>query len=53
MALNSRQLYEIRGGGFSFSTSTFNAISRFMTTLIKLGQLAGSGIRRAITKSYC
>ncbi len=53
MALTNKELFAIKGGAFTFSATYFNAISRFMTTIIKLGQLAGSSLRRAITRSYC
>ena len=53
MILNDKYLYNIKGGGTSLSATAFNAVSRLVSTLLKLGQTVGSSIRRMITKSYC
>ena len=51
MLLNEEELNMIKGG--SISATTINALSRLVSTFMKLGQVIGSSIRRAITKSYC
>ena len=49
--LTSEELINIRGGGI---TATFlNSLSRLVESLLNLGQLVGSSIRRAITKNSC
>ena len=53
MILSNIELYEIKGGSFSLSVSALNAVARLMSTLLKIGQVVGSNIRRGITKSYC
>ena len=53
MILKSDELYQIRGGGLSLTSSAINAISRVVSTFLKLGQIVGSSVRRAISKTYC
>ncbi len=53
MALDNNELFEISGGGFSLTSTAINAFSRLVTTFVKLGQLVGSSIRRAVSKNYC
>lgn len=51
MKLNNRELMQITGGAI---TATFiNAISRAVNTIVKLGQIIGSALRRTISGSYC
>ncbi len=53
MMVEKEELYEIKGGAFSLTSTAINAISRVVTTFLKFGQVVGSSIRRAITKNYC
>ncbi len=53
MALENQELYMISGGSFSLTSTAINAVSRLVSTFMKLGQLVGSSIRRAVTKKYC
>ncbi len=53
MEIEKYELYEIVGGG-SFANSSFlNAISRFLSTALSIGQTVGSTIRRIIDKKVC
>mgnify|MGYP006908928190 CR=1 FL=1 len=53
MEIEKYELYEIVGGG-SFANSSFlNAISRFLSTALQIGQTVGSSIRRLIDKKVC
>ena len=47
------ELDKIYGGSFSFTTTFFNSISRYITTIKGLGETVGSSIRRIIKRSYC
>lgn len=49
--MGQEELINIRGGGIS--STLLNSVSRLMETLLKLGQLVGSAIRRSATKTYC
>ncbi len=49
--MKERDLYLISGGGFN--ATTFNYISRFISTVFEIGQKVGSSIRRLFTKSFC
>lgn len=51
--MNNQELKQIYGGGFSFTVTFFNAISRYITTVKGLGETIGSSIRRIIKRSYC
>ena len=43
--MENKELYEIRGGA---SATTLNAIARVINTLISLGQMIGSPIKRKL-----
>lgn len=43
--MENKELYEIRGGA---SATTLNAIARVINTLISLGQMIGSAIKRKL-----
>ncbi len=51
MRLEDNELISISGGGIS--ASLLNAISRTVTTMLGLGQIIGSAIRRMIAKKSC
>ena len=51
MKLQTEELVKIAGGGVS--ASLLNAISRTITTMLNLGQIIGSAIRRVISKKAC
>ena len=53
MILSNIELYNVKGGAFSLTSTAINALSRAVTTLLKLGQTLGSNIRRIATRSYC
>ena len=42
------ELKNIYGGAFNFTTTFFNSISRYITTIKSVGESIGSSIRR-----YC
>ena len=43
--MENDELYEIRGGA---SATTLNAIARVINTLVSLGQMIGSAIKRKL-----
>ena len=47
------ELKTIYGGSFNFTTTFFNSISRYITTVKGLGESIGSSIRRIIKRKYC
>ena len=49
--LNNNELMQINGG--AISASFINALSRAATTLLNLGQIVGTTIRRFFSKKYC
>ena len=51
MNLTNQELMVITGGGIT--TAMINAITKAMTTIIKIGQTIGSVIRRTVTNTYC
>lgn len=52
--LNDIELLEIQGGAVSTLNSTFiNAIARLINTVLDLGRVIGSNIKRIQTKNYC
>lgn len=53
MRLSNTELYLVRGGALNISASFLNAISRTISTLLSLGQVIGSTIRRAISRKVC
>jgi bacteriocin-like protein len=51
--MSDKELKTIYGGGFNFTVTFFNAISRYIVTVKNLGETIGSSIRRIFKKSYC
>ena len=49
--LTNEELIKVRGGGIT--ATMLNAISRLVESLLNLGQLVGSAIRRTGSKNYC
>ena len=49
--LSKEELFEVKGGGIT--ATLLNSISRLVETLLNLGQLVGSSIRRSISKKVC
>lgn len=50
--LNKEELYLVKGGA-KFSASLLSAISKGITTILNLGQILGTSIRRIFKKNYC
>ncbi len=51
--MSKKELENIYGGSFSFTTTFFNSISRYITTIKGLGESIGSSIRRILKRKYC
>lgn len=51
MRLNEQQLTEIQGG--AITATLLNAISRAASTILEIGRIVGSSIRRLMNKNYC
>ena len=51
MKLKDHELMQIVGGGLT--TAMINALSKAMTTILKIGQTIGTVIRRSVTKTFC
>jgi len=49
--LNNEELINVRGGGIT--ATLLNSLSRLMETLLNLGQLVGSALRRSFSKKTC
>lgn len=49
--LSNDELINIRGGGIT--ATLLNSISRLVETLLNLGQIVGSSIRRSVSKKVC
>lgn len=49
--LKNEELILVTGGGIS--STLLNSISRLVETILNLGQLVGSAIRRVTSKNYC
>lgn len=49
--LNKNELMQINGG--AVSAAFINALSRAASTLLNLGQIVGTTIRRFFSKKYC
>ena len=49
--MSNEELIKIRGG--AISATLLNSVSRIVETLLNLGQLVGSSLRRVATKNYC
>jgi hypothetical protein len=52
MVLSKESLHQISGGG-TFSAAALNAIARYITMGVKVGQYIGSALRRILFKNYC
>lgn len=52
MKLTEQELYNITGGG-ELTSTMINAASRLISTLLYLGQVVGSAIRRGISGKCC
>lgn len=51
--MKENELNQIIGGSFSFTTTFFNSISRYITTVKGLGESIGSSIKRMLKRNYC
>lgn len=51
MRLSNQELMMVTGG--ALTTAMINALTKAMTTILKIGQTIGSVIRRTVTKSFC
>ena len=49
--LTNEELINIKGGGIT--ATLINSLSRLIDTLLNLGQVVGSSIRRSISKKTC
>ena len=49
--LKNEELITVRGGGIT--ATLLNSLSRLVETLLNLGQLVGSSIRRSFSKKVC
>lgn len=50
--LSNNELYFIKGG-VKITAALLSAISKGLTTILNLGQILGSSIRRIFKKNYC
>lgn len=50
--LQKNELILIKGGA-KFSASLLSAVTKGITTILNLGQILGSSIRRIFQKNYC
>ena len=51
--MEEKELKSIYGGLFTFTTTFFNSISRYITTVKGIGESIGSSIRRLLKRRYC
>lgn len=51
--LNEVELLEVSGGGFSFSATFLNALSRSVNTVLDFGRTIGTSIRMIFSKRVC
>lgn len=51
--MTENELKNIYGGLFNFTTTFFNSISRYITTIKSVGESIGSSIRRIFSRRYC
>ena len=51
MIIKTEQLYNIKGG--AITASFLNSVVRIFTTVIDLGKMIGSTLRRVKNKNYC
>lgn len=51
MKLDNKELYEIQGG--AISAALLNALARAGNTILELGRVVGSAIRRMYSRNYC
>lgn len=50
--LSKKELYQIQGG-VKITATLLSALSKGINTVLNLGQILGSSIRRIIKKTYC
>ena len=50
--LSKNELYTIKGG-VKITAALLSAISKGITTILNLGQILGTSIRRMFKKNYC
>ena len=50
--LTKKELYYIKGG-VKITAALLSAVSKGVTTILNLGQILGSSIRRLLQKNYC
>lgn len=54
MKITDIELLEIHGGAGNIINSTFiNAVARLINTVLELGRIIGSNIRRGKERNYC
>ncbi len=53
MQLEDRELVKIYGGAISLNSTLINAMARLINTVLDLGRVIGSNIKRIQTKNYC
>ena len=51
MVLKNSELIKVQGG--ALTSSILNALTKAMTTILKIGQTIGSVIRRGVTHTFC
>ncbi len=51
MKLTEQELVNIVGGGIS--AALISAVTKVFTTIIEVGKMIGSSLRRSNTKNYC
>ena len=49
--LSNEEMLNVRGGGVT--ATLLNSISRLVETVLNLGQIVGSSIRRSLSKKAC
>ena len=49
--LTNEEMLNVRGGGVT--ATLLNSISRLVETVLNLGQIVGSSIRRSVSKKIC
>ncbi|MBR1416380.1 MAG: hypothetical protein IJ572_00990 [Bacilli bacterium] len=51
--MSDLELYEVVGGGFSFSAAFLNAMSRTINTIMDFGRTIGTSIRMLVSGKRC
>lgn len=49
--MTNEELITVRGGGIT--ATLLNSVSRLVETILNLGQIVGSSIRRSVSKKAC